>query len=37
MGFSGEKENNDKETVERPASERLMENVHRQGFRNHEE
>jgi hypothetical protein len=27
----------DKETVEKPASERLMENVHMQGFRNPEE
>jgi hypothetical protein len=25
------------ETVEKPASERLMENVHKQGFRNPEE
>jgi hypothetical protein len=40
MEFSGKKQNNDKETVEKPASHtshRLMENVQMQGFRNPEE
>ena len=37
MGFSGKKQSNDKELVEKPASERLMENAHMQGFRNPEE
>jgi hypothetical protein len=37
MGFSGKKQNNDKETAEKPASHRLTENAQMQGFRNPEE
>jgi hypothetical protein len=34
MGFNGKKQDSDKETVEKQASQRLMENVQMQGFRN---